>query len=114
MSDTIKSVEDRNGVIIISTTGYFNNIAGDAVLDVFTQKMNEGSTNFIINMADSKVVNSIGVSILIEIIEKLQEVNGVLAFTNLAGIVEKTFNIMGITKYCEVYESVEAGVEKLS
>jgi len=26
---------------------------------------------------------------------------GVLAFTNLAGIVEKTFNIMGITKYCE-------------
>ena len=46
-------------------------------------------------MNDSKVVNSIGVSILIEIIEKLQVVNGVMAFTNLAGIVEKTFNIMG-------------------
>ena len=114
MSDTIKNVEDRNGVIIISTSGYFNNIAGDAVLDVFTEKMKEGSTNFLIDMADSKVVNSIGVSILIEIIEKLKEVNGVLAFTNLAGIVEKTFNIMGISKYCEVYESVEAGVEKLS
>ena len=114
MSDTIKNVEDRNGVIIISTSGYFNNIAGDAVLDVFTEKMNEGSTNFLIDMADSKVVNSIGVSILIEIIEKLQEVNGVLAFTNLTGIVEKTFNIMGITKYCEVYESIDAGVEKLA
>tara|TARA_S200000501_G_C20791382_1_gene729694 strand:- start:666 stop:1010 length:345 start_codon:yes stop_codon:yes gene_type:complete len=114
MSDTIKNVEDRNGVIIISTSGYFNNIAGDAVLDVFTEKMKEGSTKFLIDMADSKVVNSIGVSILIEIIEKLQEVNGVLAFTNLAGIVEKTFNIMGITKYCELCESVEVGVEKLS
>ena len=57
MSDTIKNVEDRNGVIIISTSGYFNNIAGDAVLDVFTEKMNEGSTNFLIDMADSKVVN---------------------------------------------------------
>ena len=56
MSDTIKNVEDRNGVIIISTSGYFNNIAGDAVLDVFTEKMNEGSTNFLIDMADSKVV----------------------------------------------------------
>ena len=70
MSDSIKNVEDRNGVIIISTSGYFNNIAGDAVLDVFTEKMNEGSTNFLIDMADSKVVNSIGVSILIEIIIK--------------------------------------------
>lgn len=114
MSDTIKNVEEKNGVIIISTSGYFNNIAGDAVLEIFTEKISSGSTNFLIDMSDSKVVNSIGVSILIEIIEKLQEVNGVMAFTNLAGIVEKTFNIMGITKYCEIYESIDAGVEKLS
>ena len=114
MSDTIKSVEDKNGVIVISTSGYFNNIAGDAVLEVFTEKMDSGSTKFLIDMADSKVVNSIGVSILIEIIEKLQAVDGKLAFCNLAGIVEKTFNIMGLTKYCEVYDSIDSGVEKLS
>ena len=114
MSDTIKNVEDKNGVIVISTSGYFNNIAGDAVLEVFTEKMDSGSTKFLVDMADSKVVNSIGVSILIEIIEKLQSVNGVMAFTNLAGIVEKTFNIMEITKYCEIYDSVDAGVDKLS
>ena len=29
MSDTIKNVDEKNGVIIISTNGYFNNIAGD-------------------------------------------------------------------------------------
>ena len=49
-----------------------------------------------------------------EIIEKLQAVDGKLAFCNLAGIVEKTFNIMGLTKYCEVYDSIDSGVEKLS
>tara|TARA_Y100001935_G_C17148428_1_gene429185 strand:+ start:167 stop:511 length:345 start_codon:yes stop_codon:yes gene_type:complete len=114
MSDAIKNVEDKKGVIVISTSGYFNNVAGDAVLDVFNEKMDSGSTKFLIDMADSKVVNSIGVSILIEIIEKLQNVNGIMAFTNLAGIVEKTFNIMGITKYCEIYDSVDAGVDKLS
>ena len=114
MSDSIKNVEEKNGVIIISTSGYFNNIAGDALLEVFNENISQGSTKFLIDMADSKVVNSIGVSILIEIIEKLQEINGVMAFTNLAGIVEKTFNIMGITKYCEVYDSIDSGVEKLS
>ena len=114
MSDSIKNVEEKNGVVIISTNGYFNNIAGDAVLEVFNEKMESGSTKFLIDMADSKVVNSIGVSILIEIIEKLQGVDGKMAFTNLAGIVEKTFNIMGITKYCEVYESIDTGVEKLA
>tara|TARA_B100001989_G_scaffold252706_1_gene235778 strand:+ start:1189 stop:1533 length:345 start_codon:yes stop_codon:yes gene_type:complete len=114
MSDTIKNIEEKNGVVVISTNGYFNNIAGDAVLEVFNQKMESGNTKFLIDMADSKVVNSIGVSILIEIIEKLQAVDGKMAFTNLAGIVEKTFNIMGITKYCDVYESIEVGIEKLS
>ena len=51
---------------------------------------------------------------VIEIIEKLQAVDGKLAFCNLAAIVEKTFNIMGLTKYCEVFDSVDSGVEKLS
>ena len=44
-------------------------------------------------MEDSKVVNSIGVSILIELIEKLQTVDGKLAFTNLAAIVEKLLTL---------------------
>ena len=114
MSDSIKNIEDKNGVIIISTSGYFNNVAGEAVLEIFNEKIDSGSKNFLVDMADSKVVNSIGVSILIEIIEKLQGVDGKLAFCNLAGIVEKTFNIMGLTKYCEIYDSIDSGVEKLS
>tara|TARA_B100002052_G_scaffold278250_1_gene284413 strand:- start:321 stop:665 length:345 start_codon:yes stop_codon:yes gene_type:complete len=114
MSDSIKNVEEKNGVIVISTNGYFNNVAGEAVLEIFNQKMESGSKNFLVDMSESKVVNSIGVSILIEIIEKLQGVDGKLAFCNLAGIVEKTFNIMGLTKYCEVYDSIDSGVEKLS
>ena len=76
MSDSIKNVEEKDGVIIISTAGYFNNLAGEAVLEVFTQKMESGSTKFLVDMNDSKVVNSIGVSILIEIIEKLHGVEG--------------------------------------
>jgi len=114
MSDSIKNIEEKNGVIVISTSGYFNNVAGEAVLEIFNEKIDSGSKNFLVDMADSKVVNSIGVSILIEIIEKLQGVDGKLAFCNLAGIVEKTFNIMGLTKYCEIYDSIDSGVEKLS
>ena len=61
-------------------------------------------------MAGTKVVNSIGVSILIEIIEKLQEVDGKIGYYNLAPIVSKTFNIMGLTKYSTVFETEEEAV----
>ncbi|NBO49590.1 MAG: anti-anti-sigma factor, partial [Chitinophagia bacterium] len=64
-------------------------------------------------MAGTKIVNSIGVSILIEIIEKLQEVNGKIGYYNLAPIVAKTFNIMGLTKYSSVFETEEVAVNEL-
>ena len=69
---------------------------------------------FKVNLEKTSVVNSIGVSILIEIIEKLQESNGKLAYCNLAPIVEKTFNIMGLTKYSTIYSTEEEGLSDLS
>ena len=68
----------------------------------------------LLNLENSKVVNSIGVSILIEIIEKLQDVDGQLGYYNLAPIVEKTFNIMGLTKYSTVYGSESDALEGMS
>jgi anti-anti-sigma factor len=113
MSDFITSVKDNNSIVIIETNGYLNNVGGEAVSAVVYEKMAQGQTKFLINMAGTKIVNSIGVSILIEIIEKLQEVNGKIGYYNLAPIVAKTFNIMGLTKYSSVFESEEAAVNEL-
>ena len=49
-----------------------------------------------------------------EIIEKLQDVDGKLGYYNLAPIVEKTFNIMGLTKYSSVYGSESEGLEDMA
>ena len=113
MSDFITSVKDNNSIVIIETNGYLNNVGGEAVSAVVYEKMAQGQTKFLINMAGTKIVNSIGVSILIEIIEKLQEVEGKIGYYNLAPIVAKTFNIMGLTKYSSVFESEEAAVNEL-
>ena len=113
MSDFITSVKDNNSIVIIETNGYLNNVGGEAVSAVVYEKIAQGQTKFLINMAGTKIVNSIGVSILIEIIEKLQEVNGKIGYYNLAPIVAKTFNIMGLTKYSTVHETEEAAVNEL-
>ena len=65
-------------------------------------------------MENTKMVNSIGVSILIEVIEDLQGVNGTLGYYNVAPIIEKTFNIMGITNYSKIYTSEKAAIEALT
>ena len=102
MAEFSLNVRDEGDVVIIETTGYLNNIGGEKVSQACYEKMENGKKLFLLNLENSKVVNSIGVSILIEIIEKLQDVDGKIGYYNLAPIVEKTFNIMGLTKYSTV------------
>jgi anti-sigma B factor antagonist len=113
MSGFIKSTKEENQIVIIETDGYLNNEGGEAISTICYEKMGEGKNKFLINMAGTKVVNSIGVSILIEIIEKLQEVDGKIGYYNLAPIVSKTFNIMGLTKYSTVFATEEEAVSGL-
>jgi anti-sigma B factor antagonist len=107
MSSFIKNTKEVNQIVIIETDGYLNKEGGEAIAAICYEKIKAGQVKFLINMATTKVVNSIGVSILIEIIEKLQEVDGKIGYYNLAPIVSKTFNIMGLTKYSTVFSTEE-------
>ena len=114
MSDFSLQKREEGGVVIIETTGYLNNVGGEKISEVCYQEIDNGKKHFLLNLENSKVVNSIGVSILIEIIEKLQDVDGSLGYYNLAPIVDKTFNIMGLTKYSTIYTDEADAINNLS
>ncbi|WP_395784588.1 STAS domain-containing protein [Aquirufa sp.] len=107
MSQFNVNTEVENDLVILITEGYLNNEGGEMISNICYEHISNGNTKFLLDMAQTKVVNSIGVSILIEIIEKLQEVDGKLGYYNLAPIVDKTFKIMGLTKYSSVYSTKE-------
>jgi len=106
--------EVREGVLIITTSGYVNNEGGGAIAAVFGRHFASGVKHVVINLARSKVVNSIGMSFLIEIIEQLQEVGGELFFTNLDPPVEKMLTIMGLFKFAGNAPTVEDALQSLA
>ena len=114
MSDFQVTVIEVNDVVVIATDGYLNNIGGEKISEVCDEHMEKGKSKFLINLEKSTVVNSIGVSILIEIIEKLQDHDGKLGYFNLAPIVEKTFSIMGLTKYSTIFTSEGEAIAEMS
>ena len=114
MSEFKLDVKEEGDIVVIKTEGYLNNVGGEKIAEACYEKIDSGKNYFLLDLERSTVVNSIGVSILIEIIEKLQESDGKLGYFNLAPIVEKTFNIMGLTKYSTIYESEEDGISQMS
>lgn len=105
------TLEAHNESLVMKTDGYINNVAGEKILDEFTKSFTSGMNKLVIDLEKSKVVNSIGISYLIDIIEKLNQSNSKLIFTNLDPTIEKTFNIMGIFQFAQKADSVEAALK---
>ena len=105
--------EMRGSRLIIATSGYVNNVGGEAISKEFNRHFGSGTKEVILNLSQSKVVNSIGMSFLIEIIEQLQEVEGRLVFTNLDPAVEKMLTIMGLFKFAGKEPTVEEALKSL-
>jgi len=103
--------EVRDGVLIMHTAGYVNNEGGEKIAQEFSTHFEKGVTKVVINLEQSKVVNSIGISFLIEVIEKLNEKDGKLVFTNLESAIEKTLTIMGLFNYASKETTVDAALK---
>jgi anti-anti-sigma factor len=106
-------VEEKNEIVIIKTNGYINNVAGEQIAETCYKKIDEGKRKFLLDLEKSRIVNSIGVSIIIEIIEKLQDVDGHIGYFNLAPIVAKTFKIMGLVQYSTIYETQDEAISDM-
>jgi anti-anti-sigma factor len=104
------AVKKEPGFAILRTDGYINNPGGEKIARECYKLMDEGYKHFILSFEKSKVINSIGISILIEILEKVLELKGTLYFTGLTSTIAKTFKIMGLTEYAKIYETEDEAV----
>jgi len=104
-NETIRLSSDLlgDGVGVISAAGYINNEGGQAIADAAQELLGQGVRTLLIDLDGTRIINSIGVSILLEIMEKLLEDNGRLAFCNLTPTIAKTFEIMGLVQYAAIY-----------
>lgn len=116
MTESLKlTVEDeRDDLAVIHTDGYINNQGGEEIARVCYELIEKGHKKLLLNLSRTKIVNSIGISILIEIIEKMLEIEGKLAFCSLTPTIQKTFHIMGLAQYASIYPDQEEALKELS
>lgn len=106
--------EIKDEVLIMHTSGYVNNEGGEKIAHEFSKHFETGIKKVIIDLEKSMVVNSIGISFLIEVIEKLNDNGGKLIFTNLESAIEKTLTIMGLFNYAGKEDTVETALKTFS
>ena len=115
MTEEFTLLSEKIGdTLVIKTEGYINNVAGEKISSVFSDSTNNDIKNAVFDLQKSKVINSIGISYLLEVIEMLSEKNGKIIFLNLDPTIEKTFKIMGVFQFSQTAESLDSALKDLA
>jgi anti-anti-sigma factor len=107
------TVDRREGLAVIYTEGYINNAGGEEIAKAAYALLGTGVNRLLLDLEKTKIVNSIGISILIEIIEKMIEIDGKLGFCCLTPTIEKTFHIMGLAQYAPIFPDEATAVAQM-
>ena len=115
MSDACKVTAERRGeVALLWTDGYINNQGGEEIAREAYSELERGARALVMNLEKTRIVNSIGISILIEVLEKVMERKAVLAFCGLTPTIDKTFRIMGLAQYAAIYPTEEEALRAVA
>lgn len=96
MSDfTCDAILDGS-LLIVRSHGYIDAQAGDQLLHAIQQGFTQGVTQVLLNLSDSPVINSPGVTRILEITEGIEERHGEMALVGLSTVAVRFFQMAGI------------------
>ncbi len=107
------TVDRRDGIAVIYTDGYMNDQGGEEIAKVAYELIEEGYGSLLLNLEKTKLVTSVGISILFEIIARLSEIEGNLAFCNLTPTIDKTFHIMDVSQLSSIYPDEASALDRI-
>ncbi len=92
-------------IAVVRPHGYLNNIVGERLERECNECINKGMKALVLDFGKVEFINSIGISILLSIMEKLGKSNGALCFSSLSSAHKDTFDTLGLTKYARIFKS---------
>jgi anti-anti-sigma factor len=104
---TVKTREAGEGTSVVYVNGYLNSLLGEEVERVVHEILEAGRPRVVLNFEGTKLINSIGISFIIGIVERMMERNASMAFCSLNRINQDIFQMTGVSRYVRAFDSEE-------
>ncbi len=89
--------KETDGSAVLFLNGYLNERAGELLEQECQELLNRGVRGLKLDFSETSLVNSIGVSYLLDIIEEVQRGRGAIEFCRVPGPIRDLFELLGIT-----------------
>lgn len=103
----------KQGAACIYPGPYLNQLRGERIEERCKEMLDNGVRQIIINFKETELINSIGISILLGVIEAVKDARGRLVLTDLSASNRELFEMLGLLAHVEVEETEEEALKKI-
>lgn len=101
------------GAAVIYPGPYLNQLRGEGIENRCQELLEQGVRRIVINFEETELINSIGISILLGVIEAVNDARGALVLSNLNASNRELFEMLGLMSHVRVAETEERALLKV-
>jgi anti-anti-sigma factor len=102
IQDTAVQARRVGEAAIIYASDYLNKLSGERIERECKRQLESGFRTLIINFRDTELVNSIGVSILVGVIDAAEQNTAQLIFADVNDHTVNLFEMLGLTRHVQI------------
>ena len=101
-------------IAVVYAGNYLNKLVGERIERECKDRLEAGCRALVINFRDTELVNSIGVSLLLGIIDAAEKTGARLVFSDVNHHTIRLFELLGLTRHVALAENEEVALATLS
>jgi anti-anti-sigma factor len=115
-SSTLSPVRSRNDgdLAVIYAGDYLNKLSGERIERECRRQLEAGCRALIINFRETELVNSIGVSILLGVIDAVSNTGAQLIFSDVNQQTVQLFEMLGLTRHVALAKNEDEALATLT
>ena len=87
---------------VVNASNYFNKASGEAIERECKIKLQEGCDELVLNFSETELVNSVGVSILLGIIDSAKTLGTKVVFADVKQDTIDLFDMLGVSRHVTI------------
>lgn len=101
-NESSPNVRLESEVATVFASDYLNKLTGEKIERECQRQLEAGCKTLVVNFKNTEIVNSIGVSILLGVIDAASNANAKVVFSEVNDDTVQLFEVLGLTRHVEL------------
>ena len=106
-------LQQHEDITIMNIRGDITSYSEAIFKEVYQRVLDQGARKIILKIDNQAYINSGGIALIIQTLYKTKENNQVAAIAGVSPHFKKIFNMVGIAKFADLFDTLEEALESL-